>query len=315
MLTRPVSGWGVGAALFLLAAPLWAQPDSFERGRELMLQERYDEACPLVQQSLAEDPRRGTLFTLAECERLRGHLASALNHYVRFIDERPAVANERERARLQVARQQLAELAERLPAVIIKAGAAPANVAVWLDGRRLARQQFNRRVFVEVGRHRVRFQAPGQPVREVQLIASRGERRIVELNFPAAGDSGPSAVAVAPPEGAPLSPLAITTIASGSLGVIALGVGAVTGGLAVSADRVAEANCVGPVCRNQEGVDAGARARSMATASTVGLVLGGVFATVASASALLTLTSSGDEQAVTARVGVLPYGARVEVTF
>src|SRR5215470_18019771 len=53
----------------------------FVRGRALMKQHKYAEACAAFEQSQRLDPQLGTLFNLADCEVEIGKVASAWKIY------------------------------------------------------------------------------------------------------------------------------------------------------------------------------------------------------------------------------------------
>ena len=50
-----------------------------------MLAGRYDTGCPELAESYRLDPAPGTLFTLAECERKGGNIATALARYDDYL--------------------------------------------------------------------------------------------------------------------------------------------------------------------------------------------------------------------------------------
>ena len=66
---------------------------------------RYVEACPLLEQSYALDPRPGTLHALAECEEKARHLDKSLGYYKEYLEfyaamKSPLREKHTERARL-----------------------------------------------------------------------------------------------------------------------------------------------------------------------------------------------------------------------
>lgn len=74
------------SALVLVALAGAARADTpadeaFNRGRALMKDKRYAEACAAFEQSYQLDPQSGTLFNLADCDASLGKLASAWKHY------------------------------------------------------------------------------------------------------------------------------------------------------------------------------------------------------------------------------------------
>src|ERR1700733_10594176 len=87
-MSAPVAASALGTVAFLAGAiALAADPAqaAFERGLAQMEAGRFDLGCPAVEESYKLDPRPGTLFTLAECEAKRGHLATAVRRYDDYL--------------------------------------------------------------------------------------------------------------------------------------------------------------------------------------------------------------------------------------
>ena len=137
--TRSVAAIAVAAAAAIglgLAAPAHAQPSAsaaatlqFDRGRALMKEKKYAEACAAFEQSQKLDPQIGTLYNLASCWGQLGKIASAWNAY-REVGQRDTNAD-----RKKEANKRARELEKRLTKLVLKTPAAPpAGLVVTMNG-------------------------------------------------------------------------------------------------------------------------------------------------------------------------------------
>jgi hypothetical protein len=120
MTRRAITSAAIGTAVLFVTQLARADDGDaeaqFKYGLAEMLAGRYATGCPALETSYRLDPRAGTLFTLAECDRKAGKAATALAEYDQYLalyagmtaeqraaqKERAAVAAE-ERAALQSA--------------------------------------------------------------------------------------------------------------------------------------------------------------------------------------------------------------------
>lgn len=107
------------------AVPATAQ---FDKGRALMKEKKYAEACAAFEHSQELDPQNGTLYNLAICYSMSGKLASAWAAF-RELSQRDANPT-----RKKDSARRAAALDKRLPHLVIKVPDAPAGLAVTLDG-------------------------------------------------------------------------------------------------------------------------------------------------------------------------------------
>ena len=130
--------WSVAALLLALtsvALPGVAAADTsvaettFKKGRELLKQGKYEEACAAFAQSQALDPQFGTLYNLASCDEQIGKLATA---WTAFRELAQGDTNAERRARSAAEAKQLEA---RVPHVIVKVPPDLAGVTVTLDGQ------------------------------------------------------------------------------------------------------------------------------------------------------------------------------------
>jgi hypothetical protein len=216
------------------------------------------------------------------------------------------------------------DLRKRIPTItILLRGADPEDpkVGVEVDRRRLNPALLGYPLPVDPGPRTVRLLVKGREIRRVDLTLKEGDREPIELDA-AAGHRSPSQNAVvsrphgmvrpiAPP--APVSdrdapghmahwyePRGIGWISAG-VGVAGLGVGLVTGGMAVAKHKTLDEHCRGNVCP-PEYADELNSFRAYRTASTVGYVVGGVG--IAAGVAILVVVATRPQHKVPAAVAL-----------
>ncbi|WP_437313770.1 hypothetical protein [Sorangium sp. So ce385] len=299
---------------------------SFDQGVALMEAGRFEEGCPAIEQSQKLDPRPGTLFTLAECEALRGRVATAIARFDEYLALYPTLAPKQQRNqgdRAQSARKQREALARDVPGLRLELPPdAPPGTAVELDGQPLAPAAIGALLPVDPGKHVVRAHVPGGPAFERSVLVEKGEKRTVALEVTGpppspppqqqrpesasgagaaggsgAGAAGGSGAGAAGGSGAGAPPDATTHRAgaggrraavylAGGLGLAGLVAGGVTGALAMERKGVVDRNCVGAAC-NHEGKTAADAMKALGLASTIAF---GVGIAGAGAAAVLLLT-------------------------
>ncbi|XXX73122.1 tetratricopeptide repeat protein [Sorangium sp. So ce134] len=308
----------LASALAAAGAASAADPDpaqaSFDQGVALMEAGRFEEGCPAIEQSHKLDPRPGTLFTLAECEALRGRVATAIARFDEYLALYPTLTPKQQRSqgdREQSARKQREALAREVPGLRLELPPdAPPGTAVELDGRPLAPAAIGALLPVDPGKHVVRAQPPGGPAFERSVLVEKGEKRTVALDVTApppqpppppppqqqrpesasaAGATGAGGVG-APPDATARGPgdggRRVAVYLAGGLGLAGLAVGGVTGALAMERKGVVDRNCAGLAC-NHEGKTAADAMKALGLASTIAF---GVGIAGAGAAAVLLLT-------------------------
>jgi hypothetical protein len=176
----------------------------FDEAAELMAQERWDEACPRFQRSLELEPARGTLLGVAQCQEMRGAVASAHAAYASLLDDAAAAGDDR---RAAIARAMLEALEPRIPrlAIHLEAGVDPLSIEIWLDGELLDPGALGAALPVDPGRVTLAASAEGATPWTHELELAEGETRalvIPRLEVQAA----PPEPALAPPAGPPRAP-------------------------------------------------------------------------------------------------------------
>jgi hypothetical protein len=149
----------------------------FRYGRALMLQERFDEACPMLEESQRLDPHVGTLLNLAACHERQGKVATAWVEYQKALTAARA-EGQVERARLAEGR--LAALDPRVPWLRIST-ATPADATLAIDGSAIAPAALDSDMPLDPGRHIVTAVRDGRTLFEERVDLREGERRVVSV--------------------------------------------------------------------------------------------------------------------------------------
>jgi len=182
---------------------------------------------------------------------------------------------------------ELKTLTPRVPLVTVAVeGASLADCSVSVDGQPVASSLLSAGRLMNPGKHLIEARHGSDQAR-TELTVAEGERSTAVLKFAAAP---PPAVVVVPPAAPP--PARETTAGAGSLqrtwGWVALGaggvglvVGGITGGIALGKKGELDdnANCRDDRCAPSES-DAVDSYNAMTTASSIGFIAGGAFATI-----------------------------------
>jgi hypothetical protein len=152
----------------------------FDSGRQLMEQERVDEACPKFAESYRLDAALGTLLNLALCRERQGKTASA---YFIYSEVRIQAAKLGDRERREVCEQRLEALAPRLSHLALTPPPpGPERPWVSLDGVRLENAALGGPLPLDPGKHQVRFGADGRRPRTL-VVDVPGDAATVELKL------------------------------------------------------------------------------------------------------------------------------------
>ncbi len=274
----------------------------FDRGVEQLEQKRYDQACPKIAESYKLDPRPGTLFTLAECETLRGRPATAVARYEEYLAlyaTLPPDKKAKQGNRPQEARAQKAALVQDLPQLTLLIPAnAPRGLTIKLDGSVISEAARGTAVPVDPGQHVVTTQTPGKALKQITLTIQKREKMSLKLDLSETSPSPlpPSPLVESPPSDLPPSTARSSSrrtgaFMAGGIGAAGVVVGAITGGLMLSKWSTISGNCREQyddpstvVCANQAGVDAGNSAKTFGLVSSIGWGVG--FAGIGAATVL-----------------------------
>jgi hypothetical protein len=176
--------------------------------------------------------------------------------------------------------QRIAAIKGAMPTLILGAKDGVGNdltaVAVSMDGAPLAGALDGRTLDLDPGEHTFRFDFTGQPPLEKRLVLREGEkdrRESVVL--------GPPVTVTVP--ALPVAPPSFWTtrrslaVVSAGVGVVGIGLGAMFGAYAASAQSGEKSTCSASACSSPaQSVEDYNTAQKNATGSTVGFVVGGV---------------------------------------
>lgn len=129
----------------------------FERGRQLMAEGNYKEACPKFAESQRLAPAAGTALNLASCYEKQGKTASAWGMYREAISLSVASS---QAVREQFARDRANELEPKLMKVVISVGSDEPQLEIKRDGTPVARAQWGTPIPIDPGPHVIEATAP-----------------------------------------------------------------------------------------------------------------------------------------------------------
>jgi hypothetical protein len=292
------------APLFLFAAPSRAGDSAsaealFEEGKKLVAQKKYAEACPKFAESNRLDRGAGTLIHLADCYEKTKQTASAWATYKEAASAAQALGRSDWE---KLANKRATALAPTLAHVTIRVTEPADKIEITRDGNVVSQASFGIALPVDIGTHSLEAAAPGRkPYKSSFTIKKDGENADVTIPKLDEDEKAPPVVATPTPAPTPApatpshdkdkeggsSQKTIGYIVAG-VGVVGLGVGAVTGLMAIGKNNDAKKLCPDSgACADKSGVDANDSAKSFGTISTIGFIAGGV-ALAAGAALVLT---------------------------
>jgi hypothetical protein len=323
----------VTTALSLLAPTAWAQGSGdserlYKEGWRLYQSKQYDEACPLLERSLAAAPTLRTRGALALCYEGQTRWASAYKTW-KAVAEQAKQEGAVEAQRMKRANQKVAELAAKVAQVVFQVAPGTPDVKVALDGQQLAAADLGTAVAIDPGSHTVDATASDRvpwhgtfelgktdegktrsfPVGPLQSI-----ERVPNAEIPV-GPTGPESVPMAParPPKPPMPTLKIVGLVAAGAGVAALAVGTI---FAIKAhsdwSSAKDMGCDDSgVCRTMDAANLVNDAGSHATIGTIGISAGLVLIAGGAALWFFTPTPEVEKPGVTPSVSVGPGGAQL----
>lgn len=269
----------------------------FVEASALMDNRQYTEACPKLAASQRIDPAVGTQFNLALCYERIGRLGSAWRNY-RDVEKFAHAAGKTSRE--EAARAKLAELRPRVPHLVLAAADADASVSV--DGERAEREAWSFYA-VDAGAHVVEASAPTKkPWKTDVQVADAGPGAAVVVTVPRlAAVEGETRIVTVDTS----NPKRTAGFVVGAIGIVGLGVAALTGVFVLNEKETADRKCT-PACVDQEGRDS---VSSLKTLLPINMVAWGVGIAGVAVGSFLLLTAPSKSATASLRPSLGPAGA------
>lgn len=275
----------------------------FQNGRDAMEREDFDAACQMFEESFSLDPAVGTVMNLAVCEEKRGHLARSWERWHQALG---LLSEDDERVSYAVIQMEAVEGRLAYLTIVAEEGAPP-GLTFRRDDVVRGGASFGLELPLDPGKHVITVESPGHEPKRYAVALEVGERKELAVTAGRPLDAS----------GASADPSPRKTI-----GIVALGVGAVGLGMAITTGVLlpgqhekVEQGCPAKSC-SEEGLQAVSRAKTLLAMNTAGWIATGIGA---AAGITLLLTLPKNEQSPTrasagARtVGVALLGTGVRV--
>jgi hypothetical protein len=272
------------ACMLAVAHPAFAETRAdtlFNKGKKLLAEKKYAEACATFEKVDKLDPGIGAKLNVARCYEEWNKLARAYRWYV----DAEKMAVDAKDKRTDKIKKLVEDLDAEVPRLTINLppGADVAAAAVKLDGTALAAGLLGKEQRVDPGAHKVEYTASGE-ARTKSLSLERGQTSEITLDVPKVvvvkpkPDPGQPEPTPGTPPGSPGRLRKIAGLAIAGAGLVALGV---SGYLTLDAKSqytdALDAHCGGVtnMC-DDEGVRLTGDAKSTANTATVIAIIGGV---------------------------------------
>ena len=181
-----------------------------------------------------------------------------------------------------MAREQRAKLSPLVPELTLTLPpTAPRGTMVTRDGAPVAASALGVPMQVDPGEHEISVQAPGGPTTELRVTIGKGEKKgiLLEVKELPVTPPPPDVLPPPPPESGPSGRRAGAFVVGG-VGLAAVVVGAITGGLALAGKSTINQNCgsgIGrpdPAACNASGKAAADSVKTFGLVSTLGFGVG-----------------------------------------
>jgi hypothetical protein len=262
----------------------------FDQAKKAMTAHDYASACPKLEESYRLEQGLGTLLNLADCYEHEDKLAGA---WSKFLEVATLARSAGNTGRAQIGKQRAAALRPRVSSLVVTAPATPAaGLEVKRDGTVLGEAEWGTPIPADAGPHLFEATAPGRrPWSTTVNVEDGGSTltvRVPDLDLlpvePAPAEVHPlpeaqDQPAAPPPARGHLGTQRALAIASGGLGVVAIGVGTFFGIQSMSKHNEAAKACPQTVCPlpdPQNGLNLWNDARTDGNVSTVAFVVGAV---------------------------------------
>jgi len=256
----------------------------FKKGKTLLGQQQYKEACAAFEDSNKLDAQTGTVLNLALCYEGWGKVASAQRWYLE-AEKLAAIKGDAKRG--AAARQRADALTPRIPKILFTSlpETLPADLVVELDGAAVGLDALRAGLSVDPGPHAVVYTVEGAK-KTIKLELQESATKEIKLDLPApkvvehpdtgsgsgSGSGNGGTVELGPPRGRSRR---IAAVVTGSVGIVAVGAGVAIAFKARSDYNSAfDAHCDASGC-DDAGYKDTHDARKMANLATVIVSVGG----------------------------------------
>lgn len=247
------------AVAVLAAAPVGAQPspnasradELFQRGKALMAEGKYAEACRAFDESQQQDPAIATVMNQADCREKNGQLATARALFLEAARQADSAGGAAARQLASVARKRAAQLEPRVSTLqlVVPDVSRVAELVITRDGEVIPKTAYGTSLPVDGGTYAIVAKASGRRNWQ-RFVTVAAERDVVVVTIPPLARQGVTA-ADEPVEGASAagggSIRPALAIGATGLGLAAIGGGSVLGILAKRAERDAATLCPDPM--------------------------------------------------------------------
>jgi hypothetical protein len=279
-----------------------AATDAFNAARKLFDQKKFALALEKFQDSYnaVQSPNSGVF--IARCHAELGKRREAWQWFERVIAEASARmgAEPKYKPTHDSARNEIVDVQSKLSILAFNVVEPEPTTTLRVGGAPIPREQWGKRMPFDPGPLEVTLETPGKTPVSQKLDALAGDDKSISLTHPAAVVSLPPPPP--PPKqesGLKLLPL---TIAFGSVGVLGMGLFAVTGAMTSSAESTLEENCGAGPCSAQDDIDRAETAKTTQTLANAGWIIGAVGLAAGATFLIVDLASSGGGDSTTGGV-------------
>jgi len=263
----------------------------FDQGRTLMTEGKLDEACSKLAESQRLDPGGGTLLNLALCHEKQGKIATA---WTEFREARAIAKRDNRPDRESAADGEISKLEPQLfkVSVVVAADIKVPGMTIEIDGLPLPEAAWGTPFPVDPGSRAIIVRAPGyrewRGMVEAGKTAGTANVNVPNLQREGIGDGDvipaptgtstgtpPPPGSSAPGPDAPSSGMRTGGFVVGGIGVLLIGVGSVTGAMAIAkGSKATELGCKGAFCPNAEALEQSDQGLTLAHVSTATFAIG-----------------------------------------
>ncbi len=258
------------------AADRAAAQDLFDNARELMNDDRYEEACDKFEESQRLDPAPGTQLNLADCFERIGKTASA---WINFLE---VAAKAKKEYRIKVAKERAEALEPELVRLTILVPHKVSGLEIKRDDNLVREPLWETALPIDPGKHTITATAPGKKpwTQKFDIDEDKKQHEITVAKL----EDAPIEPKPKPDKPEPVTPPSdgsinrILALVGGGVGVIGIGLGTAFGVIAMGKNDESLEHCLASdsnLCE-PEGVTLRDEALTAANVSTAGFVIGGV---------------------------------------